>query len=605
MAGAETDPHAAYADRLERRRARAAELSRVELWISAGRLAVAAAGAVAGWLALVEGSIAAWWLAPPVAAFLALVVVHERAIRARRRCERAAAFHKGCLERLEGRWQGQGPTGERFLAGDHLYAADLDLFGPGSLFEMLCAARTGSGEETLAAWLKQPAPPEEVRRRQEAVAELRGRLDLREDLALAGEDVRAAVDPGALVAWAEAPALLPAARWALAARLGGAALTLAAVACLSAWGAGAAGPTPFALAVVLELAAAVPLRGRVRGVVGTVERSARDLQVLDEVLARLESESFASEKLAGLRAELQTLGSPASRRIARLRLLVELLDARRNQLFAPLAGLLLWTTQVAWFVEDWRRRNGPEVARWLAAVGEIEALASLAGRAFDHPDDPFAEVVPAPRDGGAFEAEGLGHPLIPPDRCVRNDLRLGGSLRLLVVSGSNMSGKSTLLRAVGVNAALALAGAPVRAGRLRMSALQVGASIRVQDSLLEGRSRFYAEITRLKRIVDLASGPEPALFLIDELLNGTNSHDRRIGAEAVVRALVGRGAIGLVTTHDLALSEIASALSPRAANVHFEDHLQDGHIAFDYRLRPGVVTKSNALELMRAVGLET
>jgi len=167
-----------------------------------------------------------------------------------------------------------------------------------------------------------------------------------------------------------------------------------------------------------------------------------------------------------------------------------------------------------------------------------------------------------------------------------------------------MSGKSTLLRSVGVSAVMALAGAPVRARSLRIGTLSVGASIRTNDSLQDGTSRFYAEITRLRKLVDLAAGPRPLLFLIDELLNGTNSHDRQIGAEAVVRGLVERGAVGLVTTHDLALTQIAAAMAPRGVNVHFEDHLEEGRITFDYMMRPGVVQKSNALELMRSVGLQ-
>ena len=262
---------------------------------------------------------------------------------------------------------------------------------------------------------------------------------------------------------------------------------------------------------------------------------------------------------------------------------------------------MLAGTQLALAIERWRTRFGAALPRWLAAVGEFEALAALAAYAYEHPADPFPSLEPG---GARFDAEDLGHPLIPEARSVRNDVRLGDEARLLVVSGSNMSGKSTLLRTVGTNAVLALAGAPVRARRLRLSALAVGASIRTVDSLQDGSSRFYAEITRLRQLADLAKGTPPLLFLLDELLGGTNSHDRRIGAEAVLRNLVDLGAIGLATTHDLALAEIAATLAPRAANVHFQDHLENGRIAFDYRLHPGVVRKSNALELMRSVGLD-
>jgi len=267
-----------------------------------------------------------------------------------------------------------------------------------------------------------------------------------------------------------------------------------------------------------------------------------------------------------------------------------------------LLGLwLLWTLHLCYFAEDWRAIWGPAIRRWLSAMGEMEALASLSGYCYEHPRSTFPEFVTA---SPFFEAEGLGHPLLAEDRLVSNDARLGADLRVLVVSGSNMSGKSTLLRTIGINAVLAQAGAPVCARRLLLSSMTVGASIRNQDSLQEGTSRFYAEISRLSRIMATASTHAPVLFLIDELLNGTNSHDRLIGAEAIVRGLVDRGAIGLITTHDLALTQIAAALGSRGANVHFQDYLENGQMRFDYRIRPGVVQHSNALELMRSVGLE-
>ncbi|MGH9835770.1 MAG: MutS-related protein, partial [Blastocatellia bacterium] len=231
----------------------------------------------------------------------------------------------------------------------------------------------------------------------------------------------------------------------------------------------------------------------------------------------------------------------------------------------------------------------------------IEALGSLAGYAYEHPLDPFPELI---EGEVCFDGEALGHPLIAESRSVRNDVRLDSQLQVLIVSGSNMSGKSTLMRTIGVNIALALAGAPVRAKSLRMSPLAIGASIHILDSLQSGASRFYAEIMRLRQIVELTKSDLPLLFLLDEILSGTNSHDRRIGAEAVVKGLVERGAIGLVTTHDLALTKIVETLGERAANVHFEDHLEDGRMVFDYKMRPGVVQRSNALELMRTVGLE-
>jgi DNA mismatch repair ATPase MutS len=243
------------------------------------------------------------------------------------------------------------------------------------------------------------------------------------------------------------------------------------------------------------------------------------------------------------------------------------------------------------------------VREWLRVVGEFEALIALGTFAYERPDDPFPDLAD---EGPVYEAEGLGHPLIASGG-VRNDVRLGtGGPLVIIVSGSNMSGKSTLLRSVGISVVLALAGAPVTAKRLRVSALALGATLHIQDSLQAGHSRFFEEILRIRAIADTARGPAPLLFLLDEILHGTNSHDRRIGAEGIVRALVALGGIGLVTTHDLALAELPElpALLGSAVNMHFEDRLEDGKMIFDYRMRPGVVAHSNALTLMRAIGLD-
>ncbi|MEN8182691.1 MAG: DNA mismatch repair protein MutS, partial [Myxococcota bacterium] len=436
----------------------------------------------------------------------------------------------------------------------------------------------------------------EIRSRQGAVAELRERLDLRERLALVGEEVAPRLHAERLVAWGAAARPAPPA-WERGIALFLAALT---VATLAGWLLGA-GPLPFGMALVLQSGFGWRRRARVRECIAGVEQAAPDLELLVELLACLEEESFSSPRLVALRNTVDSEGHPPSLQIRRLRRLRDLLDARRNQFFAPLGALLLFTTQVVMAVEAWRATCGPALEGWLDAVAELEALASLATQAYEHPSDPFPEIL---SDGPRFEAEGLGHPLLPESRCVRNDLALSRELQVLVVSGSNMSGKSTLLRSVGTNAVLALAGGTVRATRLALSPLAVGASIQVHDSLLEGASRFYAEITRLRAIVERTEGDLAVLFLLDEILHGTNSHDRRIGADAVVRSLLAAGALGLVTTHDLALAKVADALAPRAINVHFQDHLEDGRISFDYRMQPGVVTRSNALALMRAVGLE-
>jgi hypothetical protein len=526
-------------------------------------------------------------LALPAVAFGVFILRRNRAGRAWRRARHAVEFYERRLACLEEHWVGGGEPGLRFRSDDHPYAADLDLFGTGGLFELLCTARTHTGEETLAAWLLGPASLEEVGQRQSAVAELRQRLDLCEELAVLGAEIPTGNDLQELADWGKAQPVLVARGFRLAA------LTLVGLSGMAfvAWVLGA-GPIPFFSTLVLEGLLTLSVRGQIRRVLGPLERCAHVLPPFAALLKRLEGETWTSSRLGGLQANLQERDRAASRCIARLTRVVSL---------SPLAFLVLCTAPLALVVEAWRRTSGPALARWVAAVGKCEALCALASYAYDNPADPLPDLV---AEGACFEAEELGHPLLPRQRCVRNHVCLGAELRVLVVSGSNMSGKSTLLRTVGVNAVLALAGGPVRARRLRISPLAIGATLRIEDSLREGRSRFYTEITRLRQLRDLAKGRPPLLFLLDELLQGTNSDERRIGAEAIIRTMLDHGAIGLITTHDLALTELAEVLTPRTANVHFEDQLENGAMTFDYRMRSGIARSRNALALMRAAGFE-
>jgi MutS domain V len=606
------NPRADYAHRLQSRRASLSEAIRRHVVFGNLRVAVLLAGLAALYMAVVRGLFSDWWLIAPAVAFFWAGARLDAAVNARARLTRAVTYYERGLARLAGQWAGMGgETGERFLEDSHLYARDLDLFGKSSLFELLNSARTRMGENTLAAWLKAASDPSIVQARQEAVAELARHTDLREDLAVLEEDDRPAVHPDALAAWGEQPVRLDLSRvsvwlWLLSAAgflaFIGLIVRLAALLGVVQLGADTLAMLNIYVAITFGVCWSVVWRFRARtaAIFEDLDAAAHDLKLLASVLGRFEGERFGAAHLAALRAELDVAGQPPSRRIARLNLLVDLVDSRDHLLVRLNGPLVLWDLHVACAVERWRQTSGPAVRRWLSAVGELEAMLSLARHHYEHPDDVFPEVT---TEATGFDGESLGHPLLPDAVMVRNDLQLTAELRVLVVSGSNMSGKSTLLRTVGVNAVLAQAGAPVRARRLRMSPLEIGASIRIQDSLQAGVSRFYAEITRLGRIMRRADNG-PVLFLIDELLQGTNSYDRRIGAEAVVRGLVERGAIGLVTTHDLALTQIADALGARGTNVHFEETFEGGRMHFDYLLRPGVVQKSNALALMREIGLE-
>ena len=605
------DPRLIYSQLLDKRRLDLAARDQQHRVFGYLQLAAVVSALAAVGLALFH-KLSIFWVFAPAAAFATLFIIHERLLRVAEQRRRSIRYFERALDRLEGKWAGQGEAGDRFLDPAHPYAEDLDLFGKGSLFELLCTARTQVGVETLAEWLLYPADPDTVRSRQLAVDDLRSQVDWREELAVVADEARSGVHATALAAWGEAAPLLASRRL----RVLTTALALLGVPGLVAFLAyslymlgivhlsermAVLSRDFFVLVLFINGTFLFKQRRRVDLVVAAAEEAAHELKLLSEVLLRIERQSFRAPLLIALRASLDVEGEPISKRLKRLSRLIDHLDDREHLLIRLIEPFLLWTLRWAALVDEWRRHSGPAVRRWLASTGGIEALCSLASHAFEHPADPFPEFR---SESPWLEAEAIGHPLLDENRVVRNDVRIGRALRLLVVSGSNMSGKSTLLRTLGVNAVLAQAGAPVRAKRLMLSPLAVGASIRIIDSLQGGISRFYAEILRIRQILDLTGGPLPVLFLVDEFLHGTNSHDRRIGAEALARGLVDRGAVGLITTHDLALADIVEVLGPQAANVHFEDHLDDGHMTFDYRMRPGIVRKSNAIELMRSVGLE-
>ncbi len=599
-------PSEEYVQRRNARQSRVAHYERIHIRLGNARLLLFVFTLILAWASFRAHYLSPWKLVVPIAAFVGISVYHSRILRARELAERAVAFYEKALARVEDRWAGSGETGERFDDPHHVYAADLDLFGKGSLFQLLSTARTRMGEDSLAAWLLAPSSVEKIRERHAAVNELRDQIDLREDLAVLGDDAGVGLHPDALLKWAEFPNRMKPLwiRW-LAPIL--VALAVLAAVVWAVWGTA----TPLVVVIVIEAILTYSLKKPIEEVLHGTEHAFRDLDLLSGVLARMEAHRFQAPRLQTLQRDLASSGLPSSEAIARLRTLVDLINSRHDFVVRLLDAPLMYSVQLAFATERWRQAHGSGLRLWVNAVGEIEALLSLAAYSFEHPADPFPEFV----EGVAcFDGEELGHPIVSAATCVRNSVSICGETRVLLVSGSNMSGKSTLLRAVGMNVVLAMAGAPVRARHLRLTPLQAGASIRVNDSLQEGSSRFYAEITRLRQILDLTggdssggdlSGGDPALlFLLDELLQGTNSNDRRLGAEGIVNALVSRGAIGLASTHDLALTDIGGAVAGHLHNVHFQDELANGRMTFDYKLRDGVVTKSNGLELMRSIGLD-
>ena len=542
-------------------------------------------------------------------AFLGEVRWHRRTRRRQAWHEALAGLaHEGLL-RLDRRWaelEEVLPAGEREREDpppEHPYARDLDVVGRASLVRLLGPVTTERGRAALRSWLLDPSPLEEADARRAAVKELAGQVDLRATLAAHGRSGALprprTVEP--FLSWAEGTPWLGAgvrrAAWILPAL----SLGLGAGSVFLGW---------WPLWALPALAQVELLRRhwrRIHGDLAVVEDAGLPLQAYGPQVEVLEGASWSAPLLRQLAGRLARDGDPASRELRRLSRILDTVESRRNMFYAAVAPILLLEIHLALALDRWRARSGSSVRAWLETLGEVEALSALATAAYDHPDWCF----PTLGGGGPTTLRGtaLGHPLLRPDVCVRNDVEVGPPGRFLLVTGSNMSGKSTLLRAIGANAVLARAGGPVCARALSVPDVRVCTSMRVEDSVTEGVSLFMAELLRIRDIVAAAdeAGRAPVLFLLDEILHGTNTAERRVAARAVIRHLLARDAVGAVSTHDLTLAA-APDLEAAADAVNFREQVVPGEegrtrLTFDYALRPGLATTRNALKLLDAVGL--
>lgn len=587
-----------YAERLAELEARLADARSGQS--IAGVLVVAAAFLflAMGWLAMARRTVPVWY--PPLVLPVAAVSMRKylRHRTAARGFSRLASWYRRGVARLEGTWAGTGVVGEEFSDPDHVFARDLNLFGKGSLFELLCTTRTEMGRRRLASWLLESPAGSETLARQEAIQELTARSRLREEIALLGEYEFEGATRETFGGWLDSPA----APYRAPARLL-ALLTSSSLAVLVLAGFDRALPWDGLLPWIAALAGfhavyGLARREQTRAAIEWLRLVGSEIGVFRRGLALMGRQTFRSPTLNEL---VQRVGrGGAAKSVRTLERLIHTLEQRNKDWFYLPSIALLMATQVCMAVEHWRQKHRASMGDWLDAWAEFEALNALAGYAYEHPENAYPEFT---GDGARFEGEGLGHPLLPENACVRNDVRLHGTTRCYIVSGSNMAGKSTLLRAIGVNAVLALAGAPVRARSLRLSRFSICASISVGDSLLNGKSKFLAEVERMRQTIELARGERPVLFLIDEIFSGTNSRDRRVVAESVVRTLTGHGAIGALSTHDLALTGMAEQGELGACNVHMGCREGGGALDFDYLLKPGVTEESNALDIARMVGI--
>ncbi len=511
---------------------------------------------------------------------------------------RRSAFYERGVDRIEGNWRGKGSTGIEFIREHHLYQTDLDLLGEGSLFELLSTTRSEAGAERLASFLLDPTTVHDARARQEAVKELRDAAGLREEVAVLGKYQFHNCRREHFHEWLSLPALRvprPIQIFLLISSTASLLLGLCGYSTTFPWLQIAPVLAPLLIAQAgIGLALIRGVRVRIK----TLLALGSDVGVLREGVDLLGRQEFHSAKLSALIERLRQGRAAVTIRKLERRLIA--IERRENVVLYAFTLWLSAGTLLVLSIERWRARHQGDFEDWLGAWAEFEALNALACYSWEHPDYVFPELLEGEI---AFEAKGLGHPLLPRNQCIGNDVALNRSTAFYIVSGSNMAGKSTFLRAVGLNAVLSSAGAPVRASSARTAVFRVCASIAVNDSLQEGKSKFLAEVGRLRESIHATEKPGPVLFLIDEILSGTNSRDRRIAAETLIGALVGGGAVGALSTHDLALTEIVENPGLRGMNIHMESDDPDEPLAFDYRVKPGIARQANALAIVRMMGI--
>lgn len=581
-----------------------AATSKTYSWISAARVVIGVA-MVAGFGAIAWTNVGdVGWVGEGIGfvAFVVLIMMHARVVERTDRLDAALAFYKRGLAREASDWAAACRWVDINAASrEHPYAFDLDVVGERSLIAVLDESVTPWGRRELSRLLLGEALPtkQEIHARQIAVRDMAERAEFREGWFAEGRCLdMSEARIGAFVRWTAEDQLLVASG---AVRL---AAKLIPVLTISLFVAYQLGKLPWwSAAGSLGLGIFISV-GHHRGL-APITSGAIALGACRSLLRRLESQTFTAPLLVELNAALSPGGKRASEHLDALARITGFLEASNHAVFRLfVAPVFLWDLNGAIALDRWRKQSsstdrGATISAWPRVLGAIDALACLATFAYEHPDF----VMPELADHAVFEAKGLGHPLLARGSRVTNDVSLAEAGRALLVTGSNMSGKSTLLRAVGINAVLAYAGAPVCAASMRIGSMQLGTSMRVQDSLTDGYSHFYAELRRLKQVTVLAAAG-PLLFLLDEILHGTNARERIIGAKSVVRALLKRDAIGIVSTHDTQIGALEEESGGRVKNVHFIETVEGEQMRFDYTLREGVVQSGNALRLMKALGLE-
>lgn len=529
--------------------------------------------------------------------FIAAALIHERILKQKRHQQDLRLINENEIKSLHHQFL-DVDWGEAFVDTGHPFTADLDIFGEHSLFHYVNRTTTHWGREALARWLSSHWPVETIRERQQAISELKDNIDFRQNIQATGGLLRQARQRQNFIEELLAlPSIVLNRKWLTAAIFVLPPLTLAAVfLMLFGW----PWPLPFGLFLLQSLLNGVKDK-KVSQLCRLTGKTAKILSAHASIIDEIRRQDFSSACLKENRRALEAGKEDASRLIRRLSTLLEWLDLRQSAIHFLVNNIVCWDLHLVRKIEAWKRQTGGAVARWLAAVGRVEALASLANLYFNHPRWVIPEMSGSPF---RLEAKAMGHPLILEEERVDSDFTVQGAGKISIVTGPNMAGKSTFLRAVGVNIVLALTGAPVCARRFSLSPCQLYTSMKISDSLDKGLSLFYAELQRLKMILEAIARTEPVFFVIDEMLKGTNTLDRQQGAVAMIRQFIRQQTGGLLATHDLALSKMAEEHPDNVVNHHFDGEIRDDQLIFDYKLRKGPCRSSNALTLMRKIGIE-
>lgn len=534
-----------------------------------------------------------------VVSFVALVVWHQILRTKQNYIQVLYENYDQALKRLAGEWKTFPDTGEDFKDPAHPYSEDLDLFGASSLFQWINTAKTYRGREQLKEWLtKPPVDASAIQKKQEAIKELAINFAWRHRfMAEAGALKRPLTSPIRIIEWAKTydPFYLRPGIVILARALPMITATFLLLYFLTdrvSFGYPLAG---FLIQTIILFV------GKQRGKALEAVYAYKDsFKIYEKMLERFEKRTFKAVYLQGLKKGLYDRdGKKAFEQIRKLSGLADLISNRGNSMFLVINILTLWDIQCMIALEAWKEKSGRSLGRWVDTVAELEGLASLAIIHFDHQEWALPEIV---SENPGIVAASLGHPLLATSTC--NDLSIEKRSGILLITGSNMSGKSTLLRTVGINLVLAYAGAPVCAKNFSCSMMRIYSCMRVSDNLGENISSFYAELLRIKQIVSASKTEGKIFFLLDEIFKGTNSQDRHAGAKVLIRQLSKVGAMGMVSTHDLELGDLERENERRIRNYHFREFYKDDEIQFDYKLRPGISTTRNAMYLIKMAGID-